>query len=149
MDYIKLNGDSHHFRQGYIFSPQEYGAASAQAPLWYNELGSDFFNYKFIFIGSKLEEPLFYHQVERYKGKTHSTEQRSYVLTPTASEIAKASLMTSNIEHINATIGDFVEWLKREIPKPNTPSDTLIKSRPEYNVVGEQDQKVIWMHSKM
>ncbi|MCK7109885.1 SIR2 family protein [Enterobacter kobei] len=141
LDYVKLNGDSHHFRQGYIFSPQEYGAASAQVPLWYNELGSDFFNYKFIFIGSKLEEPLFYHQIERYRGKTHSTEQRSYVLTPTASEIAKASLMNSNIEHINATIGDFVEWLKREIPKPNTPSDTLIKSRPEYNVAGEQDQK--------
>ncbi|HCR3777868.1 TPA: ATP-binding protein, partial [Morganella morganii] len=141
LDYIKLNGSSSDFRSGFIFSPQEYGAASAQVPLWYNELGSDFFNYKFIFIGSKLEEPLFYHQIERYRGKTHSSEQRSYVLTPTATEIVKASLMTSNIKHINATMEDFVEWLKREIPIPNTPKDTLLNSRPEYNVADEKDQE--------
>ncbi|MEI7217697.1 SIR2 family protein [Pectobacterium carotovorum] len=134
LDYIKLNGDVKNSRDGYIFSPQEYGAASAQTPLWYKELGSDFFNYKFLFIGTKLDEPLFYHQIERYRGSTKSIEQRSYVITPSASPIDIASLKSSNIEHIPATLSDFVSWLSSTIPTPLTPSQTLQQSRPEYNV---------------
>ncbi|WP_181945071.1 SIR2 family protein, partial [Klebsiella pneumoniae] len=38
LDYIKLNGDVKKPNEGYIFSPQEYGAASAKPPLWYKEL---------------------------------------------------------------------------------------------------------------
>ena len=141
IDYIKLNGDVKKPGDGYIFSPQEYGAASAQTPLWYKELGSDFFNYKFLFIGSQLDEPLFYHQIERYRGATKSVEQRSYVITPSASPIDIASLKSSNIEHIPATLSDFVEWLANEIPTPLTPAQTLKQSRPEYNVSAHDDEE--------
>ncbi|ELY3422532.1 SIR2 family protein, partial [Cronobacter sakazakii] len=141
IDYIKLNGDVKKPGEGYIFSPQEYGAASAQTPLWYKELGSDFFNYKFLFIGSQLDEPLFYHQIERYRGATKSVEQRSYVITPSASPIDIASLKSSNIEHIPATLSDFVEWLTNEIPTPLTPAQTLKQSRPEYNVSVHDDEE--------
>ncbi|EMW2840924.1 SIR2 family protein [Yersinia enterocolitica] len=141
LDFIKLNGDSKRPDDGYIFSPQEYGAASAHPPLWYKELGSDFFNYKFIFIGSKLDEPLFYHQIERYRGSTNSIEQRSYAITPTASPIDIASLLSSNIQHISATLTDFVSWLTTEIPTPLTPGQTLRKSRPEYDISSDDDQE--------
>ncbi|HBR3018955.1 TPA: SIR2 family protein, partial [Klebsiella pneumoniae] len=141
LDYIKLNGDVKKPNEGYIFSPQEYGAASAKPPLWYKELGSDFFNYKFLFIGSKLDEPLFYHQIERYRGATQSEEQRSYVITPSASPIDIASLKSSNIEHISATLSDFVSWLESEFPTPLTPVQTLKRSRPEYNVSADDDEE--------
>ncbi|EOX4300416.1 cold-shock protein, partial [Vibrio cholerae] len=35
LDYIKLNGDINNLKNGFIFSPQEYGDGSAQSPLWY------------------------------------------------------------------------------------------------------------------
>ncbi|MFP1981558.1 P-loop NTPase [Lonsdalea quercina] len=139
LDYIKLNGDVRNSRDGYIFSPQEYGASSANAPLWYEELGSDFFNYTFLFIGTKLEEPLFYHHIERYKGRTNSIEQRSFVITPSASEIDIENLLESNIEHISGTLSDFIEWLDENFQKPPTPTSTLLKSRPELNVKDVDD----------
>ena len=140
IDYIKLNGDIKRPDDGYIFSEQEYGQSSAREPLWYKELGVDFYNYKFLFIGTKLSEPLFYHQIERYKGATSSKEQRSYVLTPSATPIEKITLEEYNIEHISGKLSDFTQWLINEFPKPPTPSDTLINSRPEYNVSAQDDK---------
>ncbi|WP_305838773.1 hypothetical protein [Photobacterium leiognathi] len=52
-----------------LSSSQEYGSNSASEPLWYSELARDFHKYTFIFIGTKLKEPLFYHQIEKYKAK--------------------------------------------------------------------------------
>jgi hypothetical protein len=82
LDYIKLNGDVNYPSGGFIFSPQEYGAGSAKEPLWYDEVARDFYKYTFIFIGTKLKEPLFYHQIEKYKAKTNSSDIRSYILIP-------------------------------------------------------------------
>ncbi len=141
LDYIKLNGDIRKPSDGYIFSPQEYGSAASTTPLWYEELGSDYFNYVFIFIGTKLDEPLFYHQIERYRGRTNSREQRSYVITPTASEIDIENLLESNIEHISATLENFVSWLDDNFDTPPTPSSTLLKSRPELNVTDVTDSE--------
>ena len=37
LDLIKLNGSVDRLAEGLIFSPQEYGVASAAAPLWYED----------------------------------------------------------------------------------------------------------------
>lgn len=141
IDYVKLNGDIKRPIDGYIFSPQEYASAAANSPLWYEELGSDYFNYIFIFIGTKLDEPLFYHHIERYRGKTKSREQRSYVITPSASEIDIENLLESNIEHIPATLSQFVDWLDENFVTPPSPASTLLQSRPELNVSDVIDQE--------
>lgn len=138
LDYIKLNGDVNNLKSGLIFSPQEYGRGDS---FWYEELASDFHNYIFVFIGTQLDEPLFYHHIERFKSKNSSENQRSYCITPSASAIEKATLMSSNIEHINGTLEEFTDWLDKEFEKPNTPNSTLIKSRPEYNFSGDENQK--------
>ncbi|WP_180813793.1 ATP-binding protein, partial [Klebsiella pneumoniae] len=72
---------------------------------------------------------------------TQSEEQRSYVITPSASPIDIASLKSSNIEHISATLSDFVSWLESEFPTPLTPVQTLKRSRPEYNVSADDDEE--------
>ncbi len=106
-DYIKLNGSIDRVEQGFIFSPDEYGDAASKPPLWYRELAEDFFRYTFIFIGTKLNEPLFYHQIARYRSETKSIERRSYVITPTATPIEKGNLNTLNLEHISGSLSDF------------------------------------------
>lgn len=138
LDYVKLNGDVKNLKSGVIFSPQEYGKGDS---FWYEELASDFHNYIFIFIGTQLDEPLFYHHIERFQSKHSSKNQRSYCITPYASDIEKATLMSSNIEHISGTLEDFTNWLDREFEQPNTPNSTLIKSRPEYNFSGSENQQ--------
>jgi hypothetical protein len=130
MDYIKLNGSIDRLRDGLIFSPKEYGAASASPPLWYRELAHDFFRYTFLFIGTKLDEPLFYHQIERYLVDTKIAAQTSYVLTPSATEIEKESLLSYNLIHIPGTLLDFEKWLDLNFPIPLKPTEIAIKRNP-------------------
>jgi hypothetical protein len=58
---VNLNGSADRPEDGFIFSPQEYGEGSNRLPAWYRELGQNHSNYSFVFIGSKLNEPLFQH----------------------------------------------------------------------------------------
>ena len=131
LDFIKLNGDISQPNGGYIFSSQEYSAGSVNEPLWYAELARDYHRYTFLFIGTNLNEPLFQHQIEKYKSKTESTDLKSYLLTPSISEIKKSALQSANIFHIQGTLKDFLSWLEKEFENPPTSKDILKNVRPE------------------
>lgn len=135
IDYVKLNGSVDRINDGLIFSPKEYGKGSASPSLWYSELAEDFFKYKFIFIGTKLNEPLFYHQIERYRSVSGSKEQRSYVLIPSVTEIEKNSLEELNLEHIPGTLSDFTAWLQEAFPTPLSSNDLAMKRYPELEMM--------------
>ena len=130
LDLIKLNGSIDRVKEGLIFSSKEYGVASTLEPLWYRELAEDFYKYVFLFIGTKLNEPLFYHQIERFRIESNSVYSRSYVLTPSASEIEKESLSTINLEHVPGTLSDFASWLDKKFPNPYKPLDLALKRNP-------------------
>lgn len=131
LDYIKLNGDIRKTSEGFIFSNQEYGLASTTEPFWYEELANDYDNYVFVFIGTELNEPLFYHQIEKYKNKSGGNDSRSYILIPSLSNINKKSLESNNIYHIEGVLSNFTGWLKSEFSPPLTGSDIVNNIRPE------------------
>ncbi|MDD5364859.1 MAG: SIR2 family protein [Gallionellaceae bacterium] len=131
LDYVKLNGSVARLSDGVIFSPQEYGAASASSPLWYQELSQDFFRFRFLFVGTKLAEPLFYHQIERYRRASQAREGLSFVLTRNATEIEKGNLADLNLEHISGTIDQFAEWLEVEFKTVPTPWDIAANVHPQ------------------
>ncbi len=130
LDYIKLNGSSDRLYDGVIFSAKEYGASSSIVPSWYEELSKDYFSNYFLFIGTELNEPLFYHQIERVRLKTGENEQLNYVLTPSASEIQKASLRSRNLIHISGKLSDFTNWLLTQFPTPLARLDIALNSNP-------------------
>lgn len=134
LDLIKLNGDVNSPSDGYIFSSQEYAEGSANEPLWYAELARDYHRYTFIFIGTKLKEPLFQHQVEKYKAKTGSSDLKSYILIPSLSKHKKDALEASNIHHVEGTLKDFTDWLESEFNSPPTGNDIVINTRPELSL---------------
>ncbi len=134
LDYIKLNGDIARSSEGFVFSSQEYASGSADAPLWYEELGRDYFKYTFIFIGTKIDEPLFRHQIERHRMKTGSRDLKSYVLTPRLTKIENMSLITSNIHHLKGKLKDFTDWLKVEFETIPTFKEILANTRPEFDL---------------
>jgi hypothetical protein len=140
VDVVKLNGSVDRLSAGLIFSPQEYGAASAQPPLWYEELARDFFRYTFLFVGTKLSESLFYHQVERFRATVGSTEGESYVLTPSATEIEAAGLKDLNLTHISGTLEDFVAWLKAEVV-PVSPLDIAKRVFPQLDYIASSSSR--------
>ncbi len=143
LDYVKLNGDINSLSDGFIFSPQEYGEGSANSPVWYQELARDFHKYTFLFVGTKLKEPLFSHQVASYKAKTSSSSLKSFILIPSLSKIQQASLESSNIEYIPGTLKEFTDWLKKEFDKPPTGFEVLSNVRPELRGELNKDSKHI------
>lgn len=142
VDYIKLNGSIDRLDLGLIFSVKEYGKESAFIPHWYKELAEDYFRYNFIFIGTRLKEPLFYHQVERYRSDTNSIDQRSYLLTPNATSIEKHSLLSGhNIEHIPGTLEDFSLWLHENFTYPLSSNDLAFKNNPALGIMFSLNSK--------
>lgn len=128
---VKLNGSADRPEDGFIFSPQEYGEGSNKIPIWYRELGQNYSGYTFLFIGSKLNEPLFQHAMAEMRSVVKREPIRGYVLTPSATEIEKHHLSSLNLQHVPATLSDFVGWLVREMPQRPSGWDLATARRPE------------------
>lgn len=142
-DLIKLNGDINYPKDGFIFSEQEYAQGSTKEPLWYSELARDFNRNIFLFIGSKLKEPLLWHQIEKYKARTGLESGVSYVLTPDSlSEIQKLSLASYKVKHIQGTMSDFVNWVKENYPYGYTPKQIITSQRPELQGVIDHSSEI-------
>lgn len=115
---IKLNGDINVPNDGYVFSTEEYAQGSVRAPVWYEEVARDYTKFTFLFIGTSMDEPLFWHQVETYKTKISGTSIQGFLIAPGLSQVKKASLNSAKINYIDGTFSDFIDWLKKEFPTP-------------------------------
>lgn len=138
IDLIKLNGDINQPEDGFIFTQSEYGEGSASEPRWYAELARDFHRFTFLFIGTKLKEPLFQHQVEKFKSRTYEQNSKSYLLVPSLSSAQQGKFSGSNVDYIQGTLNDFIKWLKREFPNHISAEEILRRTRPEMNLVSSQ-----------
>ena len=128
---IKLNGSADRPQDGFIFSPQEYASGSLRFPAWYKEVGQDYSQYVFVFIGSKLNEPLFQHVMADARLGNNREPQRGFVITPSASAIEKKHLEALNLVHVSGVLDDFVKWLKAEVGKPPSGWELATAKRPE------------------
>lgn len=92
VDFVKLNGCIKSPQDGFIFSAKEYASSAANATHWYKQVAYDYYNFQFIFIGTKLDEPLFQHMLELYQREVVQNPRRGYAITPSATEIEKDDL---------------------------------------------------------
>ncbi|MFY3602379.1 SIR2 family NAD-dependent protein deacylase [Achromobacter xylosoxidans] len=139
LDLIKLNGCITRPSDGFIFSPSEYASAANKSPEWYRQLGRDYLNYTFVFIGTRLDEPLFYQQIEYFKNiwsGSPGVAGKAYLITPEINEIDRRSLLASNIEHVEGTLEDFVQWLDANINNKRGAVDVALEKMPELALAG-------------
>lgn len=132
LDLVKLNGSVDRLKEGIIFSSAEYARATNRALPWYEQCASDFLRMPFLFIGTKLNEPLLKFHIERYKAINGKTAGKSYVITPSATPIQEASLLQFNIVHIPGTLSTFTNWLQANFPVGLTPTQLATASIPQY-----------------
>jgi hypothetical protein len=111
---VKLNGSADKLDEGLIFAPQEYGAGSANVPPWYRELGQNYSSHVFVFIGSKLNEPLLQHVMAVMREGSHRNPQRGYLISPHVTAIEVRHLESLKITHIPGSLADFVNGSKPE-----------------------------------
>lgn len=128
---VKLNGSADKPEDGFIFSPQEYGEGSNRMPVWYRELAQNYSSYTFVFVGSRLNEPLLQHALAEMRSAIRRSPLRGYVITPSATDIEKHHLESLNLQHIPGGIQDFATWMKREIADIPTGWSLAVSRRPE------------------
>lgn len=95
----------------------------------------------FIFIGTRLEEPVFFHQVERYKSRAGIKAPLSYIITPNATPIQASGFESYGLEYIKGTLSDFCKWLTSEFTTPPEPIDIAKNRIPELRTLFEVDSK--------
>ena len=119
---IHLHGLASEYEEGVIFSETQYATATISHGPWYEKLGEDFSNYTLLFVGTKLNEPLFLYHVNRFIDR-YSQAGRSYLLSPTQpTAIRLQALNNKNIEHLQGSLYDLVSALLELYPDGLPPS---------------------------
>ena len=119
---IHLHGLASEYEAGIIFSETQYATATNTHGPWYEKLGEDFSNYTLLFVGTKLNEPLFLYHVNRFLDR-YSQAGRSYLLSPTQpTAIRLQGLNNKNIVHLQGTLFDLVSGLLVSYPDGLPPS---------------------------
>jgi hypothetical protein len=122
---IYLHGQASKPEHGLIFSETQYAGAYRTSPLdWYVRAGQDYIECCPLFIGTRLNERVLWSQVERAKRDTGSGAGLGFVITPDKiTPITRDSLRRRGIVHLQATLDQFVRWLKENFPSGYSPRD--------------------------
>lgn len=120
---IHLHGLASEYDSGIIFSETQYATATISHGPWYEKLGEDFSNYTLLFLGTKLNEPLFLYHANRFLDR-YSQAGRSYLLSPTQpTAIRLQALSNKNIEHLQGSLSDLATTLSELYPDGLSPSE--------------------------
>ena len=125
LQFIHLHGDALKPEHGFIFSPAEYNRRLAtDRHDWYRQAASDYATFTPLFIGSRLNEPIMAAELDRARPTAEAGLGLAFLVTPDVfSEVQLASFKARNIVVIQATLADFVEWLRSTSGKKVTPVD--------------------------
>ncbi len=106
---------------------------------WYYDFVYEYSNFPFIFIGSKLDEPIFWQYLEARKEKHGNQERRprSFIITPDISPARKYILSKYNIHHIPKKAKDFFLWLNELFPEKPNRMDVIKKSEPDLILIAK------------
>ena len=122
---IHLHGLASEYEANIIFGETQYATATISHGPWYEKLGEDFSNYTLLFVGTKLNEPLFLYHVNRFLDR-YSQAGRSYLLSPTQpTAIRLQALKNKNIEHLRGTLSNLTSALFELYPSGLPPSQII------------------------
>jgi len=123
LQFIKLNGSIENDPTTYTFSARQYAKRSTDFDIWYDHFVRDYMTRVTIFIGTNLNEPLFWRHIElRQRRGVREPEfrPRSYLVCPKISTPRKDILSEFNIVPIELDAEGFFTWLEKSIGSPPT-----------------------------
>jgi hypothetical protein len=115
---VKSNGSIDEPENGLTFSPVEYGRRAAEQDVWYDHLVRDVSTHPTVFIGSELDEPLFWQYLALRQTRTKGSGKqlpKSFSVCRQVSVVKKEVLSEFNIVPIEMTAEDFLRQLAAEV----------------------------------
>jgi hypothetical protein len=132
IQYVKLHGSLPGDPRALTFGTLDYaGRANAQED-WWRHFVRDYVFHSTIFIGSDMNEPLFWQSIAARGNRGPNPEERprSFLVTRAISPAKRAVLDSYNIVHVPATGEDFLKWLGGEFSFPSR-DEVLVEIAPE------------------
>ena len=117
VQFIKLNGTDLDLPESLTFSFRQYARRSSENPTWYDHFVRDYSTYPVVFLGSQLDEPLFWQAVEARGKRFGGKERRSkaYVITPNIDEVTRRKFSALNLIPLEGIAEEFLEIVAKEV----------------------------------
>ena len=126
---IKLHGSIDHPEQGLVFSPRDYGRRASEQDVWYDHFVRDFSTKPTLFVGTELDEPLFWQYIALRQRRAGKGEKRpkSFLVCPSVSIAKEEVLSEFNVVTIKETAQTFLEMLARQ-PDSSFSRETVLRN---------------------
>lgn len=111
---IFLNGRLPCSPSDLTFSPRQYASASIRPQPLYQQFVRDFATHPAVFVGTRLNEPLFWQALEARQGRSLDTSEyrpKSFLVAPSISPAKRSSLARLNVIPIEGSTDEFLAWL--------------------------------------
>ncbi len=108
---VKLNGVDLNDPDGLTFSFLQYARRASENPTWYDHFVRDYSTHPVVFVGSKLDEALFWQALESRGKRFGGKERRSkaFVVSPSFSQVARQKFDALGLIPIEGTAQEFFE----------------------------------------
>lgn len=137
LQFIHLHGDALKPEHGFIFRTSEYTSRLiADRHDWYRNLATDYISFTPIFVGSRLKEPILEAELDRARPANGEGLGMAFLVTPDSfSDVMRENFASRNIVLIQATFGEFIEWIKSQ-SKTVSPVDIAKNTNAFANELG-------------
>jgi tetratricopeptide (TPR) repeat protein len=130
---IHLNGLLPCSPDAITFSFSQYAQRASPHDYLYDHFVRDYATKTTIFVGTELDEPLFWQYIEQRKARTASTPEnrpKSFLIAPRISPPKRAVLAAYNIEPIEGLAFDFLAWLDGHVSQLVSKVEILRRTIP-------------------
>ena len=133
LEFIGLNGTMADIPQNVTFSTSQYSRRIVFPDQFYQQLTADIVSRPIIFVGSNLNEPSLWQNIEIRKAKgargAFEMRPRSYLVTPHLDRSRRARLSDFNISWIPMTAKEFSEQVLAKLSDAKKIGLTSLKSK--------------------
>ena len=132
IQYVKLNGSLPGDANDLTFATLQYARRAKSHDEWYHHFVRDYVFQPTVFVGSELDEQLFWNAIASRESRGDKPEERpsSFLVTPSVSPAKAAVLKGMNITHVASGAKDFFAWLEVELSLP-TRAELIRRVNPE------------------
>jgi len=139
VQYVKLNGQDWESPADITFSFRQYARRAGETPVWYEQLARDFATRVIIFVGTELDEQLFWNAIELRGKKFGDGEKRpkSFWIKPNFSPVDLDNLKAFNVIGIPGTAKEFFEILLANTKEERELNEVIRSAHPNFHKLAQ------------
>ena len=107
---VHLHGSVLDFSKGFTFTFEEFASLTASPNPWYQAMVEDMQSKSFLYVGTRLNDPPFYHYLEMRSERSRGVKEvraKAFLVSPTVTHIRKRQLEDRGFAVIEASTEEF------------------------------------------